>query len=780
MSSSDSLQKHRSSDSLHRLAAIRCIVLPPTLGASCSQPSMASSASASSYVADPEILARLADPTQHGGLMTNYRWIMKRLEDQGLVTEQNFLVDHLGPHPFNRSSYGVNEESVHNLGQDIADLGWDFSELGEVRDRLAAEDDPSDAYIERHNIDLTKNSEFLAPCKPGTLKAGVLTNNHTVLLCRAAKAGVPTKVASLAVNGHMSLPHIGKRDPEFVRACEDGWRWTVLHWRTKHLYGKALFEFLADVKNITVQRSETEIQVLLKIFNTANAFEAKGQAIDWSIVSQVAVRTKPPCASYVPSLIAFVRLYGSFVAEFAKFHGRFVPNERFVAGAFYEAVTNFVVKDKSGKPQKTPLLRYAALKMEYLSPIDKIVCNECRMTTKADIDGAMRKRPEEALKAESILSQSREMLENLGAKVTADDRLKLFAKLDVSVARVLFNKQKGSAHTYSNIEAVASDFMNALAEIVGTECPPNPWKEHDARATEPSSAHPTVPVDNKIQRFTTDGKFVPEDIVAELKRCGFEVGSTIFHRSEKEKQLTLKNVIAEDSTVVVENASKETTSVLLSKFVKEYSIYEEEHFPTGVGHTSTSNEAVLFAVAKGQVLWSLQSVSTLSTSSIRLQVKPRKKVIAEKAHKVGALIVVAETTRVDIVLPKQKPPAGGVSVGHMIESMPEAEFFLAPPTMSTTPSKKTLNSGFWCVTKTTDPDEANMVLSTIAVEASVKSKGKPDLASNFGCDVPVLKNSKAIAIGEELKVLDWSAQQTENTPAPKKAAKAQPTKRRRT
>ena len=74
-----------------------------------------------------------------------------------------------------------------------------------------------------------------------------------------------------------------------------------------------------------------------------------------------------------------------------------------------------------------------------------------------------------------------------------------------------------------------------------------------------------------------------------------------------------------------------------------------------------------------------------------------------------------------------------------------------------------------------------MVLSTIAVEASVKSKGKPDLASNFGVDVPVLKNSKAIAIGDELKVLDWQAQQTQETPAPKKAAKAeQPNKRRKT
>ena len=67
-----------------------------------------------------------------------------------------------------------------------------------------------------------------------------------------------------------------------------------------------------------------------------------------------------------------------------------------------------------------------------------------------------------------------------------------------------------------------------------------------------------------------------------------------------------------------------------------------------------------------------------------------------------------------------------------------------------------------------------MVLSTILVEASVKPKGKNDLTSNFSIDVPMLKNNKAIAKGEELKVLDWQPKESPQTLAPKRAPKAEP------
>ena len=154
------------------------------------------------------------------------------------------VVDVMGTHPHNRSSYGINEESVHLLGADIVDLGWEFSSLGTVESRIAIEDCPVTRFIEKHNIELTRNSEMLAKVEPMTIKYGCLTNNHTVLLLRALKAGVASTVENLSVDGKMSLAQVGQRDPAFLKACEEGWSWTVLHHSVHALYGKPLMEFL--------------------------------------------------------------------------------------------------------------------------------------------------------------------------------------------------------------------------------------------------------------------------------------------------------------------------------------------------------------------------------------------------------------------------------------------------------------------------------------------------------------------------------------------------------
>ena len=110
------------------------------------------------------------------------------------------------------------------------------------------EDDPVDKYVEAYNIALCKGSEYLAPCEHMSIKAGTLTNGHTVLLLRALLAGVPCKHTSLSVDGRMSLPHIAMKDPEMARAAQEGWRWTVLHHATRTLYGKQLYELLSEMK----------------------------------------------------------------------------------------------------------------------------------------------------------------------------------------------------------------------------------------------------------------------------------------------------------------------------------------------------------------------------------------------------------------------------------------------------------------------------------------------------------------------------------------------------
>ena len=102
-------------------------------------------------------------------------------------------------------------------------------------------------------------------------------------------------------------------------------------------------------------------------------------------------------------------------------------------------------RDKDKHIHRVPLLTIAILKMEYLAPPEKVVNNECRLTSKADIDAIAKEEQSNAIAAESILAQSRDIVLSLGSKVAEDSRRKFFGRIDVSVARVVCKKQKQSS-----------------------------------------------------------------------------------------------------------------------------------------------------------------------------------------------------------------------------------------------------------------------------------------------------------------------------------------------
>jgi len=225
---------------------------PPTL-------TWASSGSAASVelprVPDPEIEARLKDPEQFGGVVSVSKWIVNRLKQTGLAHEVQLAPKNLGVHPCNRGKYGVNEESVHNLGKDILEVGWDADA---IINPWCVEEDPNDRYIEAYNAELAKNIEFLALVEPNSIRAGTLTNGHTVLVLRCILAGVKCSLPALAVDGRMSFAHVEHRDQAMAQAAMQGWQWTLLHHHTRKIYGDPLFEFLSEAKNVQLQRSESE------------------------------------------------------------------------------------------------------------------------------------------------------------------------------------------------------------------------------------------------------------------------------------------------------------------------------------------------------------------------------------------------------------------------------------------------------------------------------------------------------------------------------------------
>ena len=89
-------------------------------------------------------------------------FILQRLRDHKLLFDMVIPPGRLGVHPNNRGSYGVNVETVHDLGRDIVELGWSWDQV-RVDAALAVQEDPSDSYIQVYNAKLAAATEFSEP-----------------------------------------------------------------------------------------------------------------------------------------------------------------------------------------------------------------------------------------------------------------------------------------------------------------------------------------------------------------------------------------------------------------------------------------------------------------------------------------------------------------------------------------------------------------------------------------------------------------------------------------
>ena len=206
--------------------------------------------------ADADILQRLSKPKDFGGILTVAKFIKERLIGQGLLRKQRFKPKEIGMSPANRGGYGVNHVTVHELGDNIVEVGFDWSA---IVDPLAIAEDPDTSYIENWNKTEMNKSEYLAPVQDLSIRAGTLTNGHLVQLLRAVLAGVKSDSSRLSVNGRMSLAHIEATDPQFGVAAREGWEWWVLDYRVRRLYGDEILQLLSGVRNINLAREENEV-----------------------------------------------------------------------------------------------------------------------------------------------------------------------------------------------------------------------------------------------------------------------------------------------------------------------------------------------------------------------------------------------------------------------------------------------------------------------------------------------------------------------------------------
>ena len=636
-------------------------------------------------VADGEITKRLKSPEDFGGALSVSQYIIDRLTKQNLAWKQKMVPRNLSPHPCNRGGYGVNVESVHTLGADIAQVGWCWEALGSSS--LCVEDCPQSKYIEEYNKALCATTDLLAPIEPCTIKAGTLTNGHTVLFLRALAAGTKTASEILSVNGHMNLSHMKQTDPAMGVAAEEGWTWVVLHHSTRALYGDALFELLSDARNINLQRNESEVQVMLKMWTAADKHRQlePTEPVPWDNILKSVLRTKPACSQYASVLMNFIKHYGQFATDFSKFHSRYCPNERIVLGNFYEGLDAVTIKDPDTKKiHPAVFFRWATLKTQYLCPEAKVVSRECKFLSRSDVESIGRKSPKDVINAEGVLSTARVLLVPLTA-LGEEVRSRLLAKLDTSVIRVLFDKQQLSKQKFKTVYAAGLDFFSELCDACKAcgcdPLPANPWETMVVKSNSSEDTPASVGFGDGVQSFTEAGALIPIDTEKWLKSCGFEVGSEVADRSDKNVKYSIVSIGA---IVNLTSTEADDVEVEAKEFLNKWKLFGEENYPFGTQNHAPTNQSFIINSLKSTICMALGVTATVyAKPEVRLQSKPSKRVFATTSYKSGGCVLLPDTTSIVWVEPGAKVSNNIVEVFFKPKLCVKQRFFVSQPVMST-------------------------------------------------------------------------------------------------
>ena len=398
-----------------------------------------------------------------------------------------------------------------------------------------------------------------------------------------------------------------------------------------------------------------------------------------------------------------------------------------------------------------------------MCPETKVIGRECRLITRAEVETLARKQSVQAIAAEGVL-KAREILSELGDKISDDIRVRLLGRLDSNVARVLLNKQQRSAILFKSVEAVGATFVSELMQAMGGEGLANRWAGQDGQNQASASASvqaSSVCLDDAMQTFTDSGQLVPIDVAKCLKERGFEVGFEVAEKANKQ----VKHIIVQIGQTIdlINCGSAETVCVPVKEFLLKWKVFGEENYPFEMANHAPSNELFKTNAMKGKITMALQALSEhYSKPSVRMQMKPAKKVFAERNYKAGSCVLVPETgSIVEITGTDQKVSSKAIEVITKKSIFRSAKYYLMPPSMSTDASKSSLNAPFWIVRATEDPQEANMVWDKIKAECSVKVQQAKQPSEDF--IFAVLKNKSALNIGDELVVLNTDTDEGEQS-----------------
>ena len=212
---------------------------------------------------DVRVTELLAGASTGDKLVNTVHQIMVLLRENGLVTSMRLLPSAVGVHPKNRDGTGLNSADVHTLLSNLLEVG------------VVAERTHCVAIEPANEQELDWNHQLVGSCqgllgfmKPQTLKALSLCGSHTNFALRIIADGAPhegPESQKVTVGGRLDVGLVAKVDAALAEHVRQGLNWEVLS-SSVGLRWPELLQMIQAAGNATLQKSESELQVLRKTF----------------------------------------------------------------------------------------------------------------------------------------------------------------------------------------------------------------------------------------------------------------------------------------------------------------------------------------------------------------------------------------------------------------------------------------------------------------------------------------------------------------------------------
>lgn len=408
-----------------------------------------------------EKVSSLLQKGSAGSVVSVWEEIVEVMLQAGVAWRAQIPPEFVGTHPQNRSKLGVGGSESHHHGYKVLQAGWSWRKCS---DATCIEHDPADKEAVQDNEDFVALSGGYIP-PLSQLKYLSIGGGHTNTFLRAVKAGCPSAVDKLADStGKLNQAELVVGRDSFKEATESGLKWLVLHKGCTAVW-PSLILFAQSALNTHANSQQNEIEVMLDMHGKMAAALRRGNQPDWKSIKEAAAFSLPPCADYIDSLAAYVKDYsggpeGDLLQDLSMFFKAFACKsaagsaDRRLGSEFMSRLTTM----SFGPAEKFPLLLNGCIKLQLMSPANKIADGLCKLVAPSNLNSLTAKAVrEEIRKAEKLLLDCRVLCTGMG--VPANDAVKCIGKLDVRVLAHLLKKAK-------EIEEKPLLSLNAVAEAI--------------------------------------------------------------------------------------------------------------------------------------------------------------------------------------------------------------------------------------------------------------------------------------------------------------------------